>query len=96
MLLPDVARAYDELLDRELRPGARRRSAARAPLSGRRPAQMVDARARRLAGKDVLVDSEVDPELVGGVVLDVGGNGLRRQRAHTARAHQQDHGRGPR
>ena len=67
----DIARAYDALLDRELgrvRVGVR----SAIPLSDEVHQQMV-ALARRLAGKDVLVDSEVDPELLGGVVLDVGG-----------------------
>ena len=71
MQLPDIARAYDALLDRELgrvRVGVR----SATPLPENVEQQMV-ALARRLAGKDVLVNSEVDPELLGGVVLDVGG-----------------------
>jgi len=31
------------------------------------------ALARQLARKEIIVDREVDPELLGGVVLDVGG-----------------------
>ena len=71
MQLPDIARAYDGLLDRELgrvRVGIR----AAAPLSDA-VQQEIAALARRLAGKDVLMTSGVDPELLGGVVLDVGG-----------------------
>jgi F-type H+-transporting ATPase subunit delta len=69
--LPDISRAYDALLDRELgrvRVGIR----AAVPLSDETEKQ-VTALARRLAGKDVMVSSEVDPELLGGLVLDVGG-----------------------
>jgi F-type H+-transporting ATPase subunit delta len=69
--LPDIARAYDGLVDRELgrvRVGVR----AAAPLSDAVQQEIVTL-ARRLAGKDVLMSSEVDPELLGGVVLDVGG-----------------------
>jgi F-type H+-transporting ATPase subunit delta len=71
MHLPDIARAYDALLDRELgrvRVGVR----SVATLSDAVQEQLV-ALARRLAGKNVLVSSEIDPELLGGVVLDVGG-----------------------
>jgi F-type H+-transporting ATPase subunit delta len=35
--------------------------------------QEITTLAGRLAGKDVVVTSEVEPELLGGVVLDVGG-----------------------
>jgi F-type H+-transporting ATPase subunit delta len=69
--LPDIARAYDALLDRELgrvRVGVR----SAAALADGVQEQLV-ALARRLAGKNVLINSEVDPELLGGVVLDVGG-----------------------
>jgi F-type H+-transporting ATPase subunit delta len=69
--LPDIARAYDGLVDRELdrvRVGIR----AAAPLSDAVRDEVVSL-ARRLAGKDVLPRSEIDPELLGGVVLDVGG-----------------------
>jgi F-type H+-transporting ATPase subunit delta len=69
--LPDIARAYDVLLDRELgrvRVGVR----AAAPLSDA-VQEEISALTRRLAGKDVVVSSEVDPELLGGVVVDVGG-----------------------
>jgi F-type H+-transporting ATPase subunit delta len=69
--LPDISRAYDVLVDRELgrvKVGIR----AAAPLA--EPAQKeIAALARRLAGKDVVVTSQIDPELLGGVVLDVGG-----------------------
>ena len=69
--LPDISRAYDALVDRELgrvKVGIR----AAAPLSEAVQTEIA-ALARRLAGKDVAVTSEIDPELLGGVVLDVGG-----------------------
>lgn len=69
--LPEIARAYDGLVDRELgRVQVDIRAAA--PLSGA-VQQEITALARRLAGKDVLVKSEIDPDLLGGVVLNVGG-----------------------
>jgi F-type H+-transporting ATPase subunit delta len=70
-LLPEVVRAYDALLDRELgrvRVGIR----TAAPLSDEMEREIV-ALARRLAGKDVVVSTGVAPDLVSGVVLDVGG-----------------------
>lgn len=70
-ILGDVARAYRELLDRELgRTRVLIRSAA--PLSDAER-EKLEALARRLAGQDVLVSAEVDLDLIGGAVLDVGG-----------------------
>jgi F-type H+-transporting ATPase subunit delta len=69
--LPDIARAYDALLDRELgrvRVGIR----AATPLAEAVERDLT-VLARQLAGKDVVVTTEVVPELLGGVVLDVGG-----------------------
>jgi len=69
--LPDIARAYDALVDREL---GRVRVAIRS--AGELPDDMqrdLTALARQLARKEIIVDREVDPELLGGVVLDVGG-----------------------
>lgn len=69
--LPDISRAYDALLDRELgRVRVGIRAAAPLPEAAQ---QEVTTLARRLAGKDVVVTNEVEPELLGGVVLDVGG-----------------------
>jgi F-type H+-transporting ATPase subunit delta len=69
--MSEISRAYDALVDRELervRVGIR----TAAPLA--EPAQKeIAALARRLAGKDVVITSEIEPELLGGVVLDVGG-----------------------
>jgi F-type H+-transporting ATPase subunit delta len=70
--LPDIARAYDALVDRELgRVRVEIRSAA--PLAEVLEREITTL-ARRLAGKDVVVSGDVDPELLGGVVLDVGGS----------------------
>jgi F-type H+-transporting ATPase subunit delta len=69
--LPDIVRAYDALVDRELgrvRVGIR----TAAPLADEMLTEITTL-ARRLAGKDVVVTTGVDPELLSGVVLDVGG-----------------------
>jgi F-type H+-transporting ATPase subunit delta len=67
----DVSRAYQQLLDREL---GRVRVVIRSaqPLSDD-DQRHIETLARGLAGKDVLISSEVVPELLGGVTLDVGG-----------------------
>lgn len=71
-LLPDVARWYEQLLDRAL---GRARVTIRSAVALAAPekAALVDL-ARRLTGsREVLANAEVDPDLLGGVVLDVGG-----------------------
>jgi F-type H+-transporting ATPase subunit delta len=71
-LLPDVARWYDQLLDEVL---GRSRVTIRSAVGLAAPEKtaLVDL-ARRLTGsREVLATSEVDPDLLGGVVLDVGG-----------------------
>lgn len=85
--LPDIARAYDALVDHELgrvRVGIRSTGAL-----SEKEQQEITALARRLAGKDIVVTSEVDPELLGGVVLDVGGTvydgSVRTQLAHMSK-----------
>jgi F-type H+-transporting ATPase subunit delta len=71
-ILPDVARWYDQLLDEALgRVRITIRSAA--PLRGNEKAELVEL-ARRLTGcSDVIASADVDPELLGGVVLDIAG-----------------------
>jgi len=67
----DVERAYRALLDRELgRTRVLIRSAAE--LSAAEVDQLGDL-ARRLAKQEVIIASEVDSDLIGGAVLDVGG-----------------------
>src|SRR5438046_2019689 len=71
-LLPDLARWYDTLLDDEL---GRTRVAIRSAtaLSAAERNELI-ALARRLTGHErILAATELDPELIGGVVLDVGG-----------------------
>jgi F-type H+-transporting ATPase subunit delta len=71
-LLPDVARWYEVMLDDEL---GRARVAIRsaAPLGAAQRSEVVEL-ARRLTGRgEVLATTEVEPDLLGGVVLDVGG-----------------------
>jgi len=71
-VLPDVARWFEQLLDDELgRARVTIRSAA--PLSVAEKNDMI-AVARRLTGRqNVLASTEVDTDLLGGVVLDIAG-----------------------
>jgi F-type H+-transporting ATPase subunit delta len=71
-ILPQVARAYDALVDAEMgRTRVRIRSAA--PLGPAEQEQLTDLARRLVGGGEVIATTEVDPELLGGVVLDVGG-----------------------
>jgi F-type H+-transporting ATPase subunit delta len=72
VILPEVGRWYEALLDAELgRARVTIRSAA--PLSPGERNDVVEL-ARRLTGRrEVIATTEVDPELIGGVVLDVAG-----------------------
>ena len=71
-LLPDIARWYDNLLDDELgRARVTIRSAAALGASDK--SELVEL-GRRLTGRQkVLAATDLDPELIGGVVLDIGG-----------------------
>jgi F-type H+-transporting ATPase subunit delta len=71
-LLPDIARCYETLLDAEVgRVRVTIRSAA--PLAAGQRSAVVDM-ARRLTGKrEVLANMAVEPELLGGVVLEAAG-----------------------
>jgi F-type H+-transporting ATPase subunit delta len=71
-ILPDLVRWYDTLLDDELdRARVTIRSAAALSVVERN--ELVEL-ARRLTGRPkVLAAPELDPELLGGVVLDIGG-----------------------
>jgi F-type H+-transporting ATPase subunit delta len=71
-VLPDVARAYQALVDRELgRARVTIRSAA--PLTDGQVAEL-EQLAKRLSGcAQVIVTAVVDPTLIGGVMLDAGG-----------------------
>jgi F-type H+-transporting ATPase subunit delta len=72
VILPEVARWYETLVDARL---GRARVAIRsaAPLSAGEKVELVDL-ARRLTGcQDVVATTDVEADLLGGVVLDVGG-----------------------
>ncbi len=71
-ILPDVQRAYDAMVDRELgRSRVLIRSAA--PLGSAERAELTELARQLVGGGQVLITTEVDPELLGGVVLDIGG-----------------------
>ena len=71
-ILPDIARWYEVLVDEQLgRARAVIRSAA--PLSAAERNELI-ALAKRLTGRrEVLATTEIDPDLLGGAVLDVSG-----------------------
>lgn len=71
-LLPEVARAYDELLDADL-DRARVTIRTAAPLSAAERSALVDLARRVTRRREVLATTEVDAELLGGVVLDASG-----------------------
>jgi F-type H+-transporting ATPase subunit delta len=71
-ILPDVARWYEEFVDAEL---GRARVTIRtaAPVSAVEKSELIEL-ARRLTGRrDVVASTEIDPDILGGVVLDVAG-----------------------
>ena len=71
-ILPDVTRWYEALLDARL---GRARVTIRSAvaLGGSEKTELIEL-ARRLSGcRDVIATTDVDPELLGGVVMDVGG-----------------------
>jgi F-type H+-transporting ATPase subunit delta len=71
-LLPDVARWYDALVDEEVgRARATIRSAA--PLGATERSELVELAKRLTRRREVIATTDVDPELLGGAVLDVGG-----------------------
>jgi F-type H+-transporting ATPase subunit delta len=87
-ILPDLVRWYEELLDEEVgRARVSIRSAA--PLDASEKGELL-ALARRLTGReDVSASTEVEPDLLGGVVLDIRGTvydgSVRTQLARLAR-----------
>ena len=70
-IVPDVERAYRELLDREL--GRTRVVVRTAATLSETELQPLEDLARKLAQQAVVLTEEVDPDLLGGAVLDVGG-----------------------
>jgi F-type H+-transporting ATPase subunit delta len=71
-LVGEVARAYETMVDAVLDRG-RITIRSAAPLTPAERTDLTDL-ARRLTGRrEILVSTETDPELLGGVVLDTGG-----------------------
>ena len=71
-LLPDIARAYEALVDREL--GRARVTIRSATALSDAQRTRLETLARRLTGsQQVIASVTVDPGLIGGVVLDAGG-----------------------
>ena len=71
-VLPDVARAYERLVDREL--GRARVTIRSAAKLEQEQLTALEALAKRLTGASLIVMStKVEPELIGGVTLAVGG-----------------------
>jgi len=71
-ILADVARAFDALIDREL-DRTRVRITSATPLSPGDESEL-GALARGIVGHgEVVVSTDIDPSLVGGVVLGIGG-----------------------
>ncbi len=71
-ILQQVAQAYDALVDIEVgRTRVRIRSAA--PIGPAEKQELTELARRLVGGGDVVISAEVDPELLGGVVVDVGG-----------------------
>ena len=71
-VLPDIARAYERLVDREL--GRARVTIRSAEPLGPEQVAALEALAKRLTGANlIVVSTKVDPELIGGVTLAVGG-----------------------
>lgn len=70
--LPDVARAYETFVDQEL---GRARVAIRSAtaLSDEQLRELGELARRLTGGKDVIVSTEVDPDLIGGVTLAAAG-----------------------
>lgn len=72
MLLPQVAQAYDALVDAEVG-RTRVRIRAAAPLGAAEKAELADLAKQLVGAQEVLVTTEVDAELIGGVILDTDG-----------------------
>jgi F-type H+-transporting ATPase subunit delta len=71
-LLGEVARAYQALVDQELG-RSRARIISAAALGTAEKAELTELAKRLVDTREVIVATEVDPELLGGVVLDIGG-----------------------
>jgi F-type H+-transporting ATPase subunit delta len=71
-ILPEVARWYENLIDQELgRVRVTIRSATQ--LGAAEKAELTELAKRLTRSREVVAATEVDPELLGGVIMDVGG-----------------------
>ena len=72
LALPDIHRSFRTMLDAELgRTRAQIRTAS--PLADGQEHELAELAKRLAGGHDVIITANVDPELLGGVVLDIGG-----------------------
>jgi F-type H+-transporting ATPase subunit delta len=71
-LLPDVVRWYDSFLDDAL-DRARITIRSAAPLSTAERNELVELARRLTERREILASTEVDGDLLGGIVLDIGG-----------------------
>lgn len=69
-LLPDVVAAYQELADAKAG-RARVKVTTASPLTGQLESEL-RARLEKVTGKDVILESEVDPSLIAGMIARVG------------------------
>jgi len=71
-VLPDVARSYERLLDQRLG-RTRVRLVSATALGAAEKAELIELAKRLTGSAEAIVTTEVDAELVGGVVLDAAG-----------------------
>jgi len=72
VLLSRVSQAYDELVDAEV--GCSRvRIRSAAPLGPAEKTELTELAKRLVGAKDVIVTTDIDAELLGGVILDASG-----------------------
>jgi len=71
-ILPDVVRWYEEFLDQEL-DRVRVTISTAAPLSQAEKTEITELARRLTRRREVVATTEIDPDILGGVVLDVAG-----------------------
>jgi F-type H+-transporting ATPase subunit delta len=72
LALPDIHRSFGDMLDAEL---GRTRGQIRTavPLAEGQELELAELAKRLAGGREVVLTASVDPDLLGGVVLDIGG-----------------------